>query len=68
VILIRGIAETHNLILKNVVGTLSVEQGTVVLPLPHTRQKQRAKLALQPLALNFPTYRVMILQSLKLMI
>jgi hypothetical protein len=28
---IRDIAETHNLILKNVVGTLSVEQGTVVL-------------------------------------
>jgi hypothetical protein len=28
---VRGIAETHNLILKNVVGTLSVEQGTVVL-------------------------------------
>jgi len=28
---VRGIAETHNLILKNVVGTLSVEQGTIVL-------------------------------------
>lgn len=28
---VRQIAETHNLILKNVVGTLSVELGTVVL-------------------------------------
>lgn len=28
---VREIAETHNLILKNVVGTLSVEQGTIVL-------------------------------------